>query len=104
MLQVGKIRETGYPLIGIGNCYFHLDYFPLSEKYYRKAAEVFMIDSNYFGNSVALNNIGLIKEKYHQFDSALVYFERALQDRKNSRKFQQSVIPIITSECLFRAG
>ncbi|MCX6270997.1 MAG: tetratricopeptide repeat-containing sensor histidine kinase [Bacteroidetes bacterium] len=86
MIQDGKISHTGYYLVGIGNCYFHLNYFPLAEKYYRKALDVFSRDSNYFGNSVALNNLGLIQKQYGEFDSALIYFNKALENRQKKKE------------------
>jgi len=77
--------KSNYFMIGIGNCYFQLGNYLVSEGYYRQAELLFINTKDYHGEAVALNNIGLVKQKLHQKDSALWYFQKALIQRRNTK-------------------
>lgn len=74
--------KSNYILIGIGNCYFHTGNYRHAEDHYRKAERMFLSSGSPYGIAVADNNIGLVKQKLNQHDSALVYFRKALEKRK----------------------
>ncbi len=76
--------RSNYFMIGIGNCYFQTGNFMIAEGYFRKAETLFISCKDYFGIAVAENNIGLVKQKLNQKDSALWYFQKALEQRRKT--------------------
>lgn len=89
-LQAYKIAQDNdslgskFVLISIGNCYFHTGDLTSADSYYRQSLHLFRKVGNPFGISVSLNNLGLIKQKLTQYDSALYYFNQALIERKKT--------------------
>lgn len=82
MVEIGKEDSTGYYLIDIGNCFFADNNNELPIKYYRKSAQVFIKTKGDYGAAVAFNNIGLVKSKIGELDSALYYFNLGLSFRQ----------------------
>ncbi len=82
MVEFGKEDSTGYYLVDIGNGFFADNNNDLPVKYYRKAAQVFNKVHNDYGVAVAFNNIGLVKNRIEEQDSALFYFNLALSFRQ----------------------
>jgi len=80
-IDVKSPLRTGYILIEIGNCYFYFMNYTLAQRYYRWAEEIFISYGNPFGEAVVLNNLGLIKQKTDESDSAFFFFEKALRMR-----------------------
>jgi len=76
--------RSNYFMIGIGNCYFQTGNYMIAEGYFRKAETLFLSCKDYFGIAVAENNIGLVKQKLNQKDSALWYFQKALEQRRKT--------------------
>ncbi len=74
--------KSNYFMIGIGNCYFQTGNYLISEGYFRQAEQLFVKTGDFHGEAVALNNIGLVKQKLSQKDSALWYFQKALLQRR----------------------
>ena len=74
--------KSNYFMIGIGNCYFQTGNYLVSEGYFRQAEQLFIKTNDFHGEAVALNNIGLVKQKLQQKDSALWYFQKALVQRR----------------------
>ncbi len=81
-IQYNEPSTVGYILIDIGNVYFALENYKSAEKFYNRALNNFVYDEKVNGSSVAMNNIGLVKLKLHDYDSALVYFRKVLEERK----------------------
>ncbi len=79
-------EKSNYFMIGIGNCYFQTGNYLEAEEYFRQAEILFTKNSDFHGQAVALNNIGLVKQKLKQKDSALWYFKRALDRRRKTRQ------------------
>jgi len=77
--------KANYFMIGIGNCYFQTGNYLIAEGYYRKAELLFVKGKDYYGMAVAENNIGLVKQKLNQKDSALWYFQKALSQRRKTK-------------------
>jgi len=77
--------KSNYFMIGMGNCYFQTGNYLIAEGYFRKAEALFRSNGDYFGIAVALNNIGLVKQKLNQKDSALWYFQNALAERRKTK-------------------
>ncbi|OIP02887.1 MAG: hypothetical protein AUJ97_05460 [Bacteroidetes bacterium CG2_30_32_10] len=82
MVETGKEDSTGYYLIDIGNCFFADNNNKIPIKYFRKSATIFIKVKNDYGAAVALNNIGLVKNRLGEQDSALYYFNLALSFRQ----------------------
>lgn len=78
----GLMYKTGYISIGIGNCYFHSGSYGPARDNYIKAERQFILERNAFGAAVAENNMGLVKQKLNDQDSALWFFTRALERRR----------------------
>jgi signal transduction histidine kinase/Tfp pilus assembly protein PilF len=81
MIMDDNRMESVYKLIGIGNCYYHTGNYPMATQYYRKSEKLFLHTNDLYGVAVALNNIGLIHQQLRQYDSALWYFNKALEAR-----------------------
>ena len=79
-------NRSKYFLVSIGNCYFQIGLYRMAEEYYRKSTALFSITKDFHGIAVAENNIGLIKQKLNQPDSALWYFQKALEQRKKTKQ------------------
>lgn len=58
--------------------YYNLEQYELSRHNFKKQANVFEKDNDFFRTSSMLNNIGLTFAKQHVLDSALIYYNRAL--------------------------
>lgn len=79
-------EKSNYFMIGIGNCYFQTGNYMIAEGYFRKAEKLFRNNNDFHGIAVSENNIGLVKQKLNQKDSALWYFQRALAQRRKTRQ------------------
>lgn len=71
----------GFAMVGIGNSYFHSFRYREAETYYRKSLELFTADKYDYGIAVSCNNIGLVKLRLAENDSAMQYFLRGLKVR-----------------------
>jgi signal transduction histidine kinase len=78
----GLASKNGYILVGIGNCYFHTENLAAAIEYYRKAEKQFILEKNVYGTAVAENNMGLSMQRMGNQDSALWFFNLALDKRK----------------------
>ena len=78
-------EKANYFMIGIGNCYFQTGNYLEAEGYFRNAEQLFMKNNDFHGLAVAENNIGLVKQKLNQKDSAVWYFLKALEQRRKTR-------------------
>jgi tetratricopeptide (TPR) repeat protein len=54
-------EKSNYFTIGIGNCYSQKGNYLVAEEYFRQAQILFSKNSDFHGEAVALNNIGLVK-------------------------------------------
>lgn len=79
-------NKSSYFPIGVGNCYFHIGNYLTAESFYRQAEKFFLRSNDHFGAAVSENNIGLVKQKISQYDSALFYFLKALDHRSKARQ------------------
>jgi PAS domain S-box-containing protein len=91
LLQNNEAFRTGYILIDIGNVYYNIGNLNVSFNLYLRARKVFEGNGDQHGLSVALNNIGLVYTQKQQYDSAEVYFHKALDIRKLISKYRMDI-------------
>lgn len=80
--SIGLADSTGFTLIDIGNAYYRQEIYNIAEEYYKKSIIIFTKRKIPTGLSVAYNNLGIIKRRNNDLDSALFYFDKGLQNRK----------------------
>ncbi len=91
--QKGKIKNTPWITINIGNVYFMEEEWLLAKEKYLNALDSFRRydeskANSINGKSVALNNLGLIEMHLEHYDDALVYFKEALSLRRGSARYK----------------
>ncbi len=86
-IQYNAPSAVGYILIDIGNVFFAMENYVAAYRFYTRAINNFEHDEKFNGSSVAMNNIGLIKLKLQENDSALFYFRKVLEMRKSRNQY-----------------
>ncbi len=83
----GRDPMRGYQVIAVGNILYKLRHYREAMEFYRRAHEYFQLtveDSENYGESVALNNIGLCHRQLGQTDSAVFYLKKGLALREKT--------------------
>lgn len=87
ILDYDERASVGWALIDIGNVYYAMDNMSTAARFYHRALANFNVDQKDHGASVALNNIGLVKLRLHDYDSALICFTKVLENRKSRNDY-----------------
>jgi signal transduction histidine kinase len=80
--KIGRKGVAGYDILSIGNVYFDLKKWQEADFYYRKAIHSFSEREENSGSATAMNNIALVFQEKANPDSALLYFNNALNFRR----------------------
>jgi len=89
-----KFATNNYTsLIDLSNIYFDMGFYTnYLINIYKNLFTINLSDKDRYLYGVAYNNIGLIYEKNHIIDSALIFFEKAYKFRKENIKNQDSLL------------
>lgn len=80
--QQKDVQGMAYSLSDIANIYYAEGFYDVARKEYFKQLKMFLSANDIHGTAVALNNIGLCYQATNDLDSALVYFNRGLETRR----------------------
>ncbi|HOJ37964.1 MAG TPA: HAMP domain-containing sensor histidine kinase [Ignavibacteriales bacterium] len=89
-----KFATNNYTsLIDLSNIYFDMGFYTnYLINIYKNLFTINLSDKDRYLYGIAYNNIGLIYEKNHIIDSALIFFEKAYKFRKENIKNQDSLL------------
>lgn len=89
-----KFATNNYTsLIYLSNIYFNMGFYTnYLINIYKNLFTINLSDKDRYLYGIAYNNIGLIYEKNHIIDSALIFFEKAYKFRKENIKNQDSLL------------
>jgi len=87
--QIEDMPAYAYTLIDVGNVYYREQQWTLAVDYYQKAEPVFKNvekeSDRVWGLSVVYDNIGQVYGQMGNFDTALVFYRKAFEIRKNAK-------------------
>ncbi len=78
---LADLEDKGWYTIDLGNMLYKLEIYQEAYLIYQEAHNCFQQIDDGFGMSVALNNKGLVKSRLKEQDSAIYYYDKALQLR-----------------------
>lgn len=78
----GRADETGFMLIDLGNVELLDRKIDAAKSLYQRAIKVFQRKKDFKGLAVAWNNMGIALNREQKYDSALVYYNKALKIRE----------------------
>lgn len=80
--RIGNPKATAYSLSDIANVYFAQGFYNMALGEYKKQLQIFRSIPDTHGTAVAMNNIGLSLQMTNKPDSALNWFNKALEIRR----------------------
>jgi signal transduction histidine kinase len=76
--------QSGYMYVEVGNVYFHLKLYKTAIKFYERANAIFLKHNDLIGQSIVIENYGGIQGRLAHNDSALFYYQKALELQKKA--------------------